>query len=611
MAHPLPQKNKSLIIALGLGVFTGLILLLTSRQKAYAQTTPTLSLQNTVVSEGQDFATLELGLPWDMTDTPYPGPTTVFKRDVDLDSLVYTGDTWKFTSSGPNPLVWMLWTNIEGTQEILRLGDRYPIDTSKYKLFSFRLCSDRDDRAIFYWFYNRAPHYPKNPNKTGFTSYFKIYKGCHLYTLDMSKFPKLQGDWVGEPFGLRFNPVKLSQGGVDLELDWFRITTIDTSNTVPINWSRMTPGATLYFYASQIGCGTDGTLIGTSPLNQQNGTFNWGASLQNNDSGRPYPIPESFEPGKYYIYVLENNTGQPICAGSQLEIRKAPILTFQRPSMYSGPDYATEELGDPWGFSNPGDVVRTNDLKSYEFNDGIFTAHSKSNKSWLEFNVGPRIDTNKYKYVTYRMELEGRQLIISGWVARFFWWDIGPGTDPAGTAAQIVFEGWHTYSLDLSKALMLETNPRDWEGLPTGFRYDPHEIPEPRVYHIDFFLITGDEIIKAGDRFEMIYDVTPKPDNNPKSDLMITFYYDQDTNPDNGRSQVTHPNPTSQFSVFFPELSTPTTAPQIKEIDLMTGQRAVWDTSGVPPGSYYISADVFDGVNTTTWYSETPVIIEK
>jgi hypothetical protein len=631
MAHPFPMKIKSLITVLILGVLAGLILLLDSQQKAYAQHSPIRNPQNPVVSEvqvtiidggkeinlgkivvseGKDYATQVLGLPWDMTDTPYPGPTTIFKRDVDLNSLVYTGNTWKFTSSGPNPLVWMLWTNIDDTQGILKLGDRYPIDTSKYKLISFRLCSDRDDRGILYWFYNRAPHYPENPNKTGFTSYFDIHKGCHLYTLDMSKYSKLQGDWKGEPMGLRLNPVKLSQGGVDLELDWFRLTTIDTSNTVPINWTRMSPGTSLYFYASPSGCGNDGTLIGVTPVNQKDGTFNWGASLQNNDSGQPYPIPESFEPGNYYIYALENGTGQPLCAASQIEIRKAPILTFQRPSMYSGPDYATEELGDPWGFSNPGDVVRTNDLKSYEFNDGIFTAQTKSDKSWVEFNVGPPIDTSKYKYVTYRMKLEGQQEIVSGWVSRFFWWDIGPGTDPSAIEAQIVFEGWHTYSLDLSKALMLETNPRDWDGFPTGFRHDPHEIPESRVYHLDFIMITGDEVIKAGELFEFIYDVTPQ------SDLKISFYYDTDTNPDNGRKRVIHTNPTTgQFRVFFPALYTPNTPtpppPQNNEINLMTGESAVWNTCGVPPGSYYLSADVSDGVNTTTWYSEVPVIIEN
>jgi hypothetical protein len=567
-----------------------------------------INLSKTVVSEGKDYATQVLGLPWDMTETPYPGPTTIFKRDVDLNTLVFNGDTWKFTSNGPNPLVWMLWTNIEETQGILKLGDRYPIDTSKYKLISFHLCSDRDERALFYWFYNRAPHYPEDPKKTGYSSFFEINKGCHLYTMDMSKFPALQGEWKGEPIGLRFNPAKLSQGGVDLELDWFRITTIDTSNTVPINWTRMTPGNTLYFYASPTGCGTDGIPIGISSVDQRNGTFNWGASLQNNDSGLPYPIPESFEPGNYYIYALENDGGSPICAASQIEIRKAPILTFQRPSMYSGPDYATEELGDPWGFSNPGDVVRTNDLKSYEFNDGIFTAQTKSGKSWIEFNVGPAIDTSKYKYVTYRMKLEGQQEIVSGWVSRLFWWDIGPGTDPSAIEAQIVFEGWHTYSLDLSKALMLETNPRDWDGFPTGFRHDPHEIPEPRVYHLDFFMITGDEIIKAGDFFEFVYDVTPQ------SNLKISFYYDTDTNPDNGRKRVIHNNPTGQFRVFFPEIytpNTPTPPPQNNEINLMTGERAVWNTCGVPPGSYYLSAEIFDGVNTTTWYSEVPVIIEN
>jgi hypothetical protein len=91
--------------------------------------------------------------------------------------------------------------------------------------------------------------------------------------------------------------------------------------------------------------------------------------------------------------------------------------------------------------------------------------------------------------------------------------------------------------------------------------------------------------------------------------------FDTDTNPNNGRKRVIHTNPTGQFRVFFPALYTPNNPnsppPQNNEINLMTGESAIWNTYGVPPGSYYLSAEVSDGVNTTTWYSDTPVIIEN
>ena len=605
-----------------MALMLGYVAFVSANSTAKAETNAALSLGTTLIGEGDDFATQELGLPWNMDTGPYPGPTTVFRQDVNLNNIKIEDGRWKFTSidtesNGYSPLLYMHWSGIVNTQSVLRLGDRFPINTEKYKLISLYFCSDRDEFGIFYWFYTQAPYDPSSPNKTAWSEFFDINAGCQFYSFDMTQLPKFQGDWVktteGYPGTLRFKPQALTSTNASFELDWFRITTIDTGNIVPILWSGVTPGSMLHFYASRTGCGGEDIPLGTQSAGGSTGTFNWGNVLQYWDDGRPYAIPESLEPDFYHIYMRVNDTGAPICAGAQLEIRAAPVAWINKPSMLSGPDYATIKLGDTWGFSNSQDVLATQDIANISFADGLFQGKTTGGGVWLLLNDDdPKIDTSKYKYVSARMYVEGFQTLSGGWMARYYWWNIGPGTDASGTAGQIVFEGWHTYTIDLTKAIMLDENPADWEGTPNGFRYDPIEpvgTPQYNLF-IDFVIITGDEIVKAGDIFEVIVDV------ESEHATTVTLYYDTDTNPNNGRTPMMMyepeplKDPLGAHFALLPLLHANDLESGSAELPPLPGESRLWNTAGIAPGAYYVSAVVSDGVNTTTWYSEIPVIIE-
>jgi hypothetical protein len=80
--------------------------------------------------------------------------------------------------------------------------------------------------------------------------------------------------------------------------------------------------------------------------------------------------------------------------------------------------------------------------------------------------------------------------------------------------------------------------------------------------------------------------------------VTVNFYYDTDNIVTNGRS-------------VLQEASTYTGPGNNTELNLFTGIRRLWNTTGVPTGAYYISADINDGVMTTTWYSEVPVFITQ
>ncbi len=577
-----------------------------------ASPTANLSLGKTLIREGDDFSTRGLGLPWDMKAGPYPDTTTLFKKDVIRSSITVANGMWSFTTDGNDPNLWMHWSSIIDTQKVLRLGDQYPIDADKYRLLSIRMCANKSDKGIIYWFYVPSPHDPNDPSETGFSTFFDVKTGCHVYVLDMKTYPKFQSAWTGDLTALRLDPA-LQNTTVQMDLDWVRLTTRDTSNTVPITWSGAPANASLDFFASRGACGADDIPIGTANSTGTDGTFQWGAALQEKSDNLLYPLPESLEPGTYHIYYRVSG-GAAVCAPSTLEIRKAPILNFKKPSYFSGPDYASDHLNDPWGMSNSEDVKATKGFSSLNFSDGELFGITYISDPQVTLKMGPAINTSKYKYASFRMWIEGNQSIGLGWVHRFHWWNQGATIDLVSTEDLIVYEDWQTYSFDLSKAPVVQPGG-SWTGSnPTTLRFDPFELPVPGRIHIDYITITADERVQAGKTFPIIFEA------ESAHSLTVNFFYDTDKNPNNGKTPLsdlasapppeTEQNLERNFFSFLSLVGSPFNLGHPELSPLFTGQTVLWNTSGVARGTYYIVAELFDGVNTTTWYSDTPVIID-
>lgn len=558
-----------------LGLLLSLPLLLAPANLGAASAS--INLSSPVISEGDDFSTRVLGLPWDMNTQPYPDFATVF-FGVDRPSFVANGSTWSFTTTNNDPSLQLLYPGIKDCQEVLRLGDRFPIDTGKYNLLSFRLCSSAGSTANVHWFYDQFP-------ATVFASsnFISISatsgSDCRVYVIDMNHIGVAEAfggaaGWNGLIKGLRLDPVNTGSG-LSLQMDWVRLTTADTSRIVPINWANVGSGTNLFFYLSKGStCSTSGaTLIGTARRTGSNGTFNWGSSLQPNPSpATPLPLPESFQPGQYAVFMLVDNTGPAVCAASALDIRKAPQLSFQKPSFFSGPDYATEVLGHPWSMDSPADVMFTNNLTSFDFTGGVFNGLTNSTgDSNYYMHVTTPIDTKRYKYLTFRYLLDGIQDIGMGWVHRFVWWWKGVGIDHTVTKDMIIYENWQTYSVDLSKALIEESSlGPGWTSAPSAFRMNPSEMPIPMMFHTDFVTLTGDEQVQTGVPFPIYYQTTPG------SGLTISLFYDTDANPANGRTPIN-------------VSASPCPPPPSPQLNLLTGTCVMWDTSGVLKGSYFIS----------------------
>jgi hypothetical protein len=558
-----------------------------------------------VLAEGDDFATTVPGMPWDMNSSPYPDFPTVM-GNFERSSFSVGGGVWDGITTGSDSSIFIHPTGL--AQPVMKDGSRFPIDTSKYRLLSFRMYSSHSDLAQVLWFYDSTY------TKFAGSNFFTASSGWNTYVVDLATIGTntLIGGatgWNGMVKGLRIDPVAGLGAGVNIKFDWIRLTPLATSYSYQITWSASNASdVVLHLDTDNFGC--DGTRISNS-RSASSGSFNWGASIiPNVGASQPYPMPYSLEPGRYYVYaVLNGDPGTCTYSDGPLTISHAPTVEISRPSRSSGPDYATAVAGNAWEMNGPPDVAIPSHLTWYEYSGGMFhgTSDSSGDPS-LILNAPSPIDTNPpntaYRYLTFRMVLDGFQDIGVGSVARALWWGpSGPGN--AGTTLDIVvYEGYQTYTLDLSQAL-LSQGPAWTTSNWTTFRLDPHEFPIARTFHLDDVLLTANDRANHSFGIKWCYD-----NGGEDEDLLTNLYYDTDTSWANGKTFIAQLAPgggpgspcADDYCVYLPLVMN-------SYDDVGMCRHYNWDTGAVPAGTYYIWVEVTDGYNTTHWVSDGPVVI--
>ncbi|MCJ7668227.1 MAG: hypothetical protein MUP04_08120 [Anaerolineae bacterium] len=556
-----------------------------------------------VVGEGEDFATTVLGAPWEMNSSPYPDFPTVM-GSFDRGSFSVSGGIWDAYTLNYDPGVMI--HPIGLAQPVMKDGSRFPIEASKYRLLSFRMYSSQGYTpgsgyvAYVYWFYE--PTWPGS--KKAWTGLIKVSPGWKTYVIDLETYT-LGGTeggatgWDGLVKGLRIDPV--AQGSnVNIKFDWIRLTT-DTFPTFTITWSA-TDTSIVELFIDDNNSGCDGTAI-SGDLSAGSGSFDWGASLLPYGDNLLYPLPSSVEPGQYYVYAtLDHNYATCYHSSGPLTINQAPMVEIARPSRTSGEDYATTVVGNPWDMNGSPDIASTGHIAWSQYSGGVYDATSDSSGDpGLTLNVSSAIDSNRYRYLTFRMLLDGAQDIGGGWVARAIWWGAG-GPANAGVIDDIViYEGWQTYTLDLAQAA-LEYGPPWTTGSWTTFRLDPHEVAASRTVHLDYVLLTAND--QADAYLNIAWSVS---DIDIDDSFTTNLYYDSDTDWDNGKT----------FIVQLPVSPSPPAGPYLvylplafKDYGASTSSLGYsWDTSVVSAGTYYLWVEITDGYNTTRWVSESPVVI--
>jgi len=97
----------------------------------------------------------------------------------------------------------------------------------------------------------------------------------------------------------------------------------------------------------------------------------------------------------------------------------------------------------------------------------------------------------------------------------------------------IIWEGWNTYTLDLSEGYLDDDAPGPgpgWTGTKTGLRFDFMEAGSNQFnIHVDYVLLTADDRADGP-----IYTIQWERLDEGSQPITLTLYYDDDTNPDNG-----------------------------------------------------------------------------
>ena len=302
---------------------------------------------------GEDYATNELGNPWDMDgrgDIAFE-----YTRDKgNVSGLTFNNGVLEATATTGDPRITLRLPTDPHTNPVPQDGTFHPIDASKYKYLTVRLNVPVNNFAMVLW--NAA-----SGTAYGSTGFKAVSPGWNTITFDLTSGTS-GAPWSGSIAGLYLDPMNATG---EFKIDYVRLSTVipDSPNNIP------------------------------------------------------------------------------------------PQLNITSPSFISGPDYATTVVGDAWDMSESSDVISQYNTLGGSFSGGIYTGTNPNGNfdPAVVLRQAGLIDTSRFKYFTYRMQLDGAfNTDTGGSVARVVWWTTIPAQ--ASTSNDIViYEGFQTVSFDLNK----------------------------------------------------------------------------------------------------------------------------------------------------------------
>ncbi len=553
-----------------------------------------------VVGEGEDFATVELGDPWDMNQE-----TDLWLSRYMTNERFENGVYYATTSADNNSYFFLLWQGYPNAQNIGKTGQAHPIDASTYHRVSVALCSTSSGTMYFYWYYGAGTSDFRHSELT------TVNVGCWIYVYDLANPEIGLGGWAGTINGFRVDP---KVHGGDIEVHWVRLAATPTrSAEYRISWEELAPSGganTLDLFVDTDQTGRDGWWIHSQTGPPESGSYLWGRpGLPGKFPLSEAPTPADVEAGSYFVYATISSE----LGGYSLfpvVVDQMPQLKFVNPSYTSGPDFATEMRRNPWDMRAADDVSRFRNITDYYFADGLLVLENTNWDPSVEMAVGTPINTGRYRFLTIRSYLDRPRNVDDGTVARVFWYN---NFDSVATSENIILlQGWHVYSLDLSQALLVPGSPAWTASNWTNFRLDPNENVTGETWHnsiIDDIRITGPP---ESDGF---FAITWRIDNPEDEPVTLELYYDNDNRGldgveiDEGGALATDGGstlspPTASLSLDQNLIYSPLLAR-----NACWGDCQAWYTSGVPSGEYFIYGCVNDGVNQLCRYSDVPVLI--
>jgi len=522
------------------------------------------------LAAGPDYATEVLGDPWDMCNPEdmslRPDERIGFSSFSFLTGPCRAGGTTMAVNGGSDSSVMML---SAGLYDVAlnpgRNGRNFPIDSSKYQVLSYKVNSSATEDPQIWWFHN-PPNHPSGLGLGGRVAP-RTSPGTQFIVADLTQ-SLLSGysPWTsGVVRGFRLDP-----------------NAFNAIENVFFYWVRLTPAASSPLAAKQ-------TIT-------WNGSGAATISVRDNSDGSVLPVVSNLSANSYlwnygvlapgsYTLTVTNASGS---GSATFTINNPPSIEVTNPSPTSGDDYATTVLGNAWDMSSGGDIQLTglDNLTNLSFSGGVLHATNTNSDPIVTLlyntNNSVPIDTSRFRYLTYRLQVDGPYDLLTGSVARVIW-----GSQVSSVAVSqdiIVMPGMNSYTVDLA---LLSTAPDGglesggsgefWTAGPKRYlRIDPHEFPTARTFHIDDVKLTAKPV--AATSFNIRF-VGADADADPTT---VSLYYDADTNPGNGKTLIAS--------------GIPATAGQFQ-----------WNTTSVPRGEYYIYAEASDGIQVIGRYSTAPV----
>jgi len=534
---------------------------------ANAQTISLNSI-NTTVGDADEFFTDVWGEPRDFSSTCHVAEDFfVYAPDVIEDGV------WRGVNRVSGPTIQTMRIPTIGTplayvEDCDKLGLHYPLDAGKYTQLSYKVKLSQTGNFIsVLWSYDRnyaldgaefqSDFYHLPPFGSPFLNPANQWS---LRSYDLTAIDKPSYPWSGNITSLGMHLNSSLPVGSTSQLDFMRVTDPNTSPTVNITWNTSGGDPTfdsVSLYVDNDTSGFDGMPIAHGL--PRSGSYGFKTGV--------------LEPGDWYVYavVQRSNTNPPAVRDrtsytGPIRINGKPTLTFKSPTRMSGMEYSRDERQDAWDMSQETDVFNFHLLPGWNQQlqrgfhdpaivDGIFTSEADADPEGAAVSIdtnmllatkdGRKVDTNKYRYFCYRMQLDttniNRQLNHSelndaGFVSRLIFFDSDSGYFSGTGGHQVVekstefLDGLTTYCFDLWDDAIYEGHP-NWKnaGLVDTIRLDPIEARDATKIAIDWAGLFAENLVRDG-RFEIKYE-TKDPDGDS---LNISFYRDNDRSGFNG-----------------------------------------------------------------------------
>lgn len=162
-----------------------------------------------------------------------------------------------------------------------------------------------------------------------------------------------------------------------------------------------------------------------------------------------------------------------------------------------------------------------------------------------------------------------------------FWGSTNDSSSLTTTKDVIIFPGMSTYTVDLGSltdapdgGIHPAGSRQLWNAAPIKqFRIDPHEFGSQKTFHFD------DVKLAALDEAFLNFVITFNGSDPDIGDTpTVSLFYDTNTDPTDGRMPI------------------------VSNLPLSAGQYE-WNTTATTPGTYFLSADVTDGLDTRTFHA--------